>query len=119
MNTGEIAIVFDGSEEPMMVPEQVLTLASPVFKQMLDHDMTEKKSRSIHLPGKDREEFEVLLSFLMPVSGRKQKITLQNVDFLLQLSNEYCIDPIKQECIEFVKQRPFYRHTRLFEGMYH
>ena len=106
MNTGEIAIVFDGSEESMMVPEQVLTLASPVFKQMLDHDMMEKKNRTIQLPAKDRDEIKILLAFLMPATSRLQTITVENVDFLLRLSNEYCIDPIKQECIEFVKKQP-------------
>ena len=106
MTNDEIEIMFDGSEEPLMISEAVLMLASPVFKKMLDHDMMEKKSRSILLSGKDREEFEVLLSFLMPVTSRLQTITVENVDFLLRLSNEYCIDPIKQECIEFVKKQP-------------
>ena len=106
MSNDEIELIFDGSEEPLLVSKAVLTLSSPVFKQMLDHDMVEKNSRSIQLLGKDREEFEVFLSFLMPVSGREQHVTVQNVDFLLPLSNEYCIDLIKQECIEIVKQQP-------------
>ena len=102
----KIVIVFDGENEPMLVDELVLTLASPCFKKMMESGMTENKKRRIELKGKDRSEFAVLLSFLMPGTSRLPKITVNNADFLLALSNEFCIEHIKQECIDFIKIQP-------------
>eukprot|EP00438_Fugacium_kawagutii_P012815 Skav200468 [mRNA] locus=scaffold5182:5222:5716:- [translate_table: standard] len=81
-------------------------LASPVFEKMLTQDMVEKKSGRIELPGKCPKEFKVLLRFLQPITGRRQSITDKNVDFLVQWCDEYCIDSLKDECIEFIKRQP-------------
>merc|ERR1711971_933920 len=103
---GEIALKFDNQVETIIVPKQVLTLASPVFKQMLQHDTVQKNIRTINLKQKDPKQFKVLVTFLMPATSRMQKITVKNADFLLDLTNEYCIEPIKQECIDFIKTQP-------------
>jgi len=103
----ELAVVLDGNpEEKVMVNPAVLILASPVFKSMLTQDMAEKERGVIELKGKDPEEFKVLMSFLMPASSRQQKITQENVDFLLRWTDEYCIESIRAECVDFVKKLP-------------
>ena len=103
----EIEVVFDQSEEAVRVKAAVLVLASPVFDRMLSHKkMQESKSGRIELKGKDPEEFKTLLSFLMPGSSRLQKVTPENVDFLLTWSDEYCLDALKAECLELVKTQP-------------
>lgn len=102
----EIEVVFDQSEEAVVVKAAVLTMASPVFDRMLCQEMQENKSGRIILKGKDPKEFETLVSFLLPGSSRLQKVTTENVDFLLKWSDEYCIDALKAECLEFVKTQP-------------
>eukprot|EP00438_Fugacium_kawagutii_P011500 Skav220884 [mRNA] locus=scaffold1977:22842:39863:- [translate_table: standard] len=84
---------------------QVLILASPVFKKMLTHEMIEKKSHRIELPGKCPNEFKALLRFLQPGTARQQKISGQNVEFLVRWCDEYCIDSLKNECIQFIKKQ--------------
>eukprot|EP00438_Fugacium_kawagutii_P012814 Skav200467 [mRNA] locus=scaffold5182:2778:3233:- [translate_table: standard] len=81
-------------------------LASPVFEKMLTQDMVEKESQRIALPGKCPKEFQVLLQFLQPGTGRQQKVSDKNVDFLVRWCDEYCIDSLKNECIEFIKRQP-------------
>mmetsp|Transcript_123576 Transcript_123576/g.395287 ORF Transcript_123576/g.395287 Transcript_123576/m.395287 type:complete len:235 (-) Transcript_123576:416-1120(-) len=105
----EIAVVFDGDgdpEERITVNPVVLALASPVFKSILTQNMAAQKSCVIELRGKDPDEFKVLVSFLMPASSRRQSITEKNVDFLLRWADEYCIEPLREECVAFVRQLP-------------
>lgn len=103
----EIQVVFDDAgKEVIMVNPAVLTLASPVFRNMLSHDMEEKREDRIVLKGKDPEEFKTLISFLMPGSSRSQTISTKNADFLLKWSDEYCIDVLKEECMAFIKKQP-------------
>ena len=84
----------------------VLMLSSPVFQKMLTLDMKEKEAMQIELPGKCPEEFKVLLQFLQPVTGRLQKVSTDNVDFLLRWCDEYCINSLYNECLEFIKGQP-------------
>ena len=84
----------------------VLMLASPVFNRMLSQDMKERKTQQVELPGKCPEEFKVLLEFLQPVTGRLQKVSEENLDLLLRWCDEYCIDILHSECIEFLKRQP-------------
>jgi len=102
---GDLTIEFDGAE-PLLVHSPVLTLASSAFRSMLTQDMMEKSRRTIHLHGKDPEEFKMLLSFLTPGSGRIQKISETNVDILLRWADEYCIDSLRGECVAFVESQP-------------
>ena len=99
----EVEVVFDTSEEPKRVKMAVLTMPSPVFERMLSHEMQEKKRRRIELPGKDPEQFNTLISFLTPGTGRLQKIDEENVEPLLAWSDEYGIDSLRDECLEFIK----------------
>lgn len=80
----------------------VLMLASEVFQKMLTHEMKEKNTQQIHLPGKCPEEFKVLLKFLEPGAGRMQKVSMENVGFLMKWAQEYCIEGLEADCKEFI-----------------
>ena len=104
----DITIVFDDDAlTDIRTNSSVLMLASPVFNKMLSQDMKEKKTKQVELPGKCPEEFKVLLEFLQPVTGRLQKVSDENLDLLLRWCDEYCIDILHKESIEFLKaQQP-------------
>jgi len=103
----DITIVFDDEAlAEIRTHASVLTLASPVFRKMLSQEMKEKQTNEIKLPGKCPEEFKVLLEFLQPATGRLQKISDENVDLLLRWCDEYCIESLYGECIEYIKVEP-------------
>ena len=103
----DITIVFDDDAlTDIRTNSSVLMLASPVFNKMLSQDMKEKKTKQVELPGKCPEEFKVLLEFLQPVTGRLQKVSDENLDLLLRWCDEYCIDILHKESIEFLKAQP-------------
>ena len=81
----------------------VLMRASPVFLKMLTHDMQEKLRGEIELPGKDAAEFEVLMKFLLPGSARLQSLSDDTVGFLWKWSEEYMIESLKDECVQFIR----------------
>ena len=60
--------------------------------------MREKVHGEIELPGKDASEFEVLMKFLLPGSARSD----ETVGFLWKWSEEYIIEGLKDECVQFI-----------------
>ena len=96
----DIAVVFDDTAATeIQVNAGVLMLASPIFKSV-----KEAVCKKIQLPGKDPQEFRTLISFLLPGSGRLQTLSVENVDFLLKWCQEYCIDALRCECLEFIRK---------------
>eukprot|EP00438_Fugacium_kawagutii_P032109 Skav212433 [mRNA] locus=scaffold1479:157740:165243:+ [translate_table: standard] len=83
----------------------VLMLASEFFQKMLTHEMKEKNNNQVHLPGKSPKEFQVLLKFLQPGAGRLEKISMENVGFLLKWAHEYCINSLETECVDFMNSQ--------------
>ena len=81
-----------------------LMAASPVFYKMLIHNMKEKECSAIELPGKDPKQLETLFKFLQPAVGRRQKLSDENVGFLRRLCEEYMIDALHEECVEFIRE---------------
>ena len=61
--------------------------------------MREKVHGEIELPGKDASEFEVLMKFLLPGSARSD----ETVGFLWKWSEEYIIEGLKDECVQFIR----------------
>lgn len=102
----EVEVLFDTSKKPKRVKMALLTMPSPVFERMLSHDMREKKRRRIELPGKDPKEFNELISFLTSGTGRLQQISKENVTPLLTWCDEYGIDSLRDECLEFIEKQP-------------
>lgn len=97
---GMIQVVVDG--EVINVHSAILTLTSPVFKEMLSNGMKETTEKKIYLPGKCKDEFKVFMSFLHPGTTRTARITNKNVDFLLEWFDEYGIATLKDECENFL-----------------
>ena len=103
----DITVIFDDEAATEIRTHSVLLmLASPVFHKMFTQEMKEKQSHRIELPGKSPEEFKVLLDFLEPGTGRLQKISDANVGFLSRWSDEYCMESLHTECIDFIKEQP-------------
>eukprot|EP00434_Breviolum_minutum_P004759 symbB.v1.2.004192.t1/scaffold236.1/size256932/2 len=105
----DVSVVFDGTNgesREIQAYSLLLMLASPVFQRMLTQDMSEKSTKQIKLPGKDPDEFQALMAFFHPVTGRQEAISVENVDFLIRWCDEYCIDSLKIECYEFIKKQP-------------
>ena len=94
------------TEREFEVYGPVLALASPVFKSMLSCDMAESRDQLIALPGKSPAEFEALMKFITPIESRYAKVSAENVHFLLQWADEYCMDWLKHECELELLQHP-------------
>lgn len=74
---------------------------SPVFEKMFTSDFAEKDAEEITLPGKKAKEVEVLLKVVYS-HGRAQKVTDENCQFLLELSDEYQMERVKELCCEYL-----------------
>eukprot|EP00747_Dinoflagellata_sp_TGD_P161946 gnl/TRDRNA2_/TRDRNA2_179004_c0_seq1.p1 gnl/TRDRNA2_/TRDRNA2_179004_c0~~gnl/TRDRNA2_/TRDRNA2_179004_c0_seq1.p1 ORF type:complete len:247 (+),score=55.55 gnl/TRDRNA2_/TRDRNA2_179004_c0_seq1:79-741(+) len=103
-DVGMIQVVVGG--ESVDVHSAILTLASPVFKEMLSGGTKEATENKIELPGKSKTEFEAFLSFLLPGAARTAKITDENVDYLLEWFDTYRVDTLKDECENFLLSLP-------------
>ena len=110
-----VLVNFDGGDFVTVdaMGAAVLMKASPVFHKMLTHEMQEKIRGEIDLPGKDPDEFDVLLKFLMPGTSRQQKLTAENVGFLRRWCDEYMIESIRDECVEFIRTAEPSQHILL------
>jgi len=84
-----------------------LTIASPVFRAMLNGDMVEAKSGRIELVEKRKAEYETVLRFLRPDTARTEKIHEGNVNVVVEWSDKYGISNLKQECEEVLGTLPF------------
>ena len=86
-------IVDDGIE---FVYPGLLGSASPVFAAMLCSDMKEKYDRSLILPGKTKEDLQLFVEFVRPLSCKK--IDRNNVDRMLPWFDEYQVHKLKEDC---------------------
>lgn len=95
--------------EQFHVHRLILSLNSPVFKAMFKSQFTEATADEIPLPGKKSNG---VLDFLMKIYGpqytkRDVEITLENVEQLLQLSDEYQVtEHIFKPCVKFLEDEP-------------
>eukprot|EP00929_Paragymnodinium_shiwhaense_P115694 TRINITY_DN84723_c0_g1_i1.p1 TRINITY_DN84723_c0_g1~~TRINITY_DN84723_c0_g1_i1.p1 ORF type:complete len:220 (-),score=52.16 TRINITY_DN84723_c0_g1_i1:83-742(-) len=99
----KVEIIFDNGDCVTVHPA-VLALASPVFSSMLTQDMAEKRTGQIHLKDKKKEEFETVLDFLMP--GKRERVTEENVGFVMAWADEYCMEALKKECTVLIESLP-------------
>jgi len=86
------------------VHRQMLSLHSPVFKAMLKTQFKEATADEIPLPGKKANE---ILSFLKQLYMKERDgITLDKIDHLLKLSDEYQAMSVFDLCVRFLKNEP-------------
>jgi hypothetical protein len=77
----------------------VLCMASPYFDAMLSCDMKEKETMSIDLPGKNPDDWELLLPFLEArVSAQDVDLDMDKIPRLLPLFHEFQMDSMIKEC---------------------
>eukprot|EP00971_Amphidinium_carterae_P269555 5347545-Amphidinium_carterae.1 len=74
-------------DETIAVHSLFLTFVSPVFRRMLKCGMVEAQTKEISLPGKKKDEFQVFMKAIEPVS--KLKLTEENAHFLARWADEY------------------------------
>jgi len=87
-------------DEVFHVHSLVLMLVSPVFKNMLCGNLVESQEGKITLHEKDKEEFRVFLTAIMPASTFE--LTAANVEFLVRWTDEYQVEGLKTKCEEFL-----------------
>ena len=95
MNDVEILIA---GNEAVMASSHVLAAASRVFEAMLASGMKESQTKKIKLAEKTKEEVELFLQLIHPVSGRHVRVTNDNVGHLLPLLVEYQVEGLEEEC---------------------
>lgn len=100
----DLKVQVEGAQ--IEVHSQLLMLASPVFKAMLDADMSEADDGLIHLPGKRKAEFEAVYAFISALQ-EAPAIELGSVPMLLQWADEYDIEKLRRACEqELMKREP-------------
>ncbi|XP_071098049.1 BTB and MATH domain-containing protein 36-like [Haliotis cracherodii] len=94
----DVAIVVEGRR--LYVNKAILSTASDVFDRMLNGDFKEQQQAEIPLPGKSRDDIVDMLLCIYPSELRP--ITMETVDKLLELADEYQIVGLKRRCEEFI-----------------
>jgi hypothetical protein len=85
--------VADGT---VMVHPALLGLVSPVFAAMLCTDMHEKHQQKLNLPGKTKDDLQLFLEFVRPLS--RKYVDVGTVDRMLPWFDEYEVKGMKEEC---------------------
>lgn len=91
-----VAVCKDGE---VKVHSFFLRVTSPVFEAMFTSEMSEQKSKRFKVDIESRAKFIEFYGFLRPLglSGRK-KINDRNVDYILEMSEYYQVQALKDEC---------------------
>jgi len=100
-----VAVFGDGQEE-MPVHSQVLRIVSPVFNAMFASDMKEASTRRVQIDLASRPDFAVFYRCLLPGEVCASHISAGNVCSLLELSDYYQIEFLKDSCIEVLRNCP-------------
>merc|ERR1712137_1396916 len=88
------------------VHSQLLMLASPVFKAMLEADMNEADDGLMRLPGKCKAEFEAVYAFIGTLQ-EAPAIEFGSIPMLLRWADEYDIEKLRTACErELMKHEP-------------
>lgn len=95
----DVVLIVEGIK--FHVHKSTLSMWSPVFEKMFTSDFAEKDAKEIELPGKTAREIEVLLNIVY-THGRRQRITAENYQFLLELGEEYQMERVKELCYEYL-----------------
>jgi len=90
----DLEVIVGG--QSVFVHSVVLILASPVFKQMLMSEMSERRTGAITLPDKDKDEFLDFVSSLQIVTDKEY--TNERAVTLSRWADEYQVDALKTIC---------------------
>ncbi|XP_053404930.1 BTB and MATH domain-containing protein 38-like [Mercenaria mercenaria] len=96
----EVQFIFD-DQQNLVVSQNFLILASPVFEAMFKSDFKEKQTMTVHLKGKIYEDF---LEFLMCIHpGGKTTVTTSNVLRISPIAEEYQVARVIHKCTKCMK----------------
>lgn len=100
-------------DEKFHVHRLIMSMNSPVFKTMFKSQFKEATANEIPLPEKKANEMLDLLNRVYSKQFIEEpvEITVENVEHLLKLSDEYQIKHIFDACINFVKTHPKTKHS--------
>ena len=101
-------VLLDFGEESMRVSSVLLRLASPVFNRMLESGMKEAQQRVIKLDVAvaTKQDFESFYALLGPGAWSMEKVSEDNIDGLLSISDYYQVDFMKDACIQMLDHLP-------------
>ena len=100
-------------KERSSVRNQVLLrLASPVFNRMLESGMKEAQLSTIKVDVAvaTKKQFQVFYALLGPGAFSFDKVTKDNIDGLLSISDYYQVDFVKEACIKKLADLPVTAH---------
>ena len=90
----DLCVVLEGDD--VLVHSVVLMGASPVIRQMLQADMSERHTGRVHLPDKSRAEFLDFVSMLELV--RQTPLNDERAVYLSRWANEYEVEALTKLC---------------------
>ena len=116
---GDVRLEFGGDAGSfMLASSHLLRLASPVFNRMLQSGMREARQSVIKVDVASKEEFITFYSLLGLWAWSADKVTEENVDSFLAISDYYQVDIIKQTCENLLLSLPS-TGTRLLQAHKH
>ena len=115
---GDVRLEFGGDAGSfMLASSHLLRLASPVFNRMLQSGMREARQSVIKVDVASKE-FITFYSLLGLWAWSADKVTEENVDSFLAISDYYQVDIIKQTCENLLLSLPS-TGTRLLQAHKH
>ena len=97
-NRDELTLVVEGKH--LYVSKALLSMASPVFNNMLTTEFKEKYQDEIELPGKTYNAVLELLKCIHPAVLKH--VTMETVFGIIPLADEYLIHNLKSHCEAFL-----------------
>jgi len=94
------------SENELPVHSLILRLCSPLFDAMLQSDMQESKSSRVAVKVCSKAEFEEFYNSVLPFGHLNSRLTPENVDSMLAISDFYQVGPLRSECAAFMSTVP-------------
>ncbi|CAE7457594.1 Enc1, partial [Symbiodinium sp. KB8] len=105
--TEEISdVVLHFGVDSMPANSALLRLASPVFNRMFTSGMKEAQQGVIEVDVASKKDFITFYNLLGPWSWNRDKVTEANVDSLLEISDYYQVEIIKQTCEDLMLTLP-------------
>jgi len=97
-------VILVVKDEKFHVHRLILSINSPVFKAMFKSEFKEATANEVLLPDKKANE---VLDFLKQLYlQEREEITMDNVQHLLKLSDEYQVKAIFEQCVKFLENQP-------------
>nr|XP_022328166.1 uncharacterized protein LOC111127328 [Crassostrea virginica] len=98
-DTSDLRLSVEG--KPLYVSRVLLSIVSPVLKDLFDKRSKEQAIIEIPLPGQKYVEILEFLECIYPDSLKP--VSEENVQLLLRLANEFKVKTLRERCVAFMK----------------